>query len=133
MLEQDTGQSAFALRKLLGLINFEPIYPDIGKPDNIVKTSLNALAIVTPLTDLENADNGADSYLWWAWTVRIRTIAKIPIEVNLLNTAHQPVYQKIANTSLHLRELGFSNRKIAECLSVDEQTVAKAIQWINSD
>lgn len=61
------------------------------------------------------------------------TIAKIPIEVNLPNTAHQPVYQKIANTSLHLREFGFSNRKIAECLSVDEQTVAKAIQWINSD
>ena len=66
---------------------------------------------------------------WWTWTVRIRTIAKLPIEVDLLNTAQEPIYQKIANKSLHLRELGFSNRKIAEHLNVDEKTVAKAITW----
>ena len=66
---------------------------------------------------------------WWTWTVRIRTIAKLPIEVNLLNTAQEPIYQKIANKSLHLRELGFSNGKIAEHLNVDEKTVAKAITW----
>ena len=58
---------------------------------------------------------------WWTWTVRIRTIAKLPIEVNLLNTAQEPIYQKISNKSLHLRELGFSNRKIAEHLNVDEK------------
>ena len=54
------------------------------------------------------------------WTVRIRTIAKLPIEVNLLNTAQGPIYQKIANKSLHLNELGFSNRKIASHLNVNE-------------
>ena len=73
---------------------------------------------------------------WWTWTVRIRTIAKLPIEVNLLNTAQEPIYQKIANKSLHLRELGFSNRKIAEHFNVDEKTVAKAMTWMvekNSD
>ena len=67
LLEQNTGQSALALRKLLGPIKFEPTYPDIGKPYYVTQTSLNALAIVAPLTDLGNADNGADSYLWWRW------------------------------------------------------------------
>ena len=67
LLEQNTGQSAIALRRLLGSIKFEPTYPDIGKPYYVVKTSLNALAIVTQLTDFGNADNGADSYLWWRW------------------------------------------------------------------
>ena len=70
------------------------------------------------------------------WTVRIRTIAKLPIEVNLLNTAQGPIYQKIANKSLHLNELGFSNRKIASHLNVNKKTVAKSITWMvdqNSD
>ena len=67
LLEQNTGQSALALRKLLGPIKFEPTYPDIGKPYYVAQTSLNALAIVAPLADLGNADNGADSYLWWRW------------------------------------------------------------------
>ena len=31
-LEQKIGQTAIALRKLLGSIKFEPTYPDIGKP-----------------------------------------------------------------------------------------------------
>ena len=73
---------------------------------------------------------------WWTWTVRIRTIAKIPIEVNLLNIVQEPTYQIIASKSLHLKELGFSNRKIANHLNVDEKTVAKAITWMvekNSD
>ena len=127
LLEQNTGQSDPALRKLLGLIKFEPTYPDIGKPYYVAQTSLNALAILAPLTDLRIADNGADSYLWWIWTERIRTISKISIQVDLLNTVKEPVYQKIAGKSLHLKQLGLSNRKIAKHLSVDEKTVAKAI------
>ena len=73
---------------------------------------------------------------WWTWTVRIRTVAKIPVEVNLLNIAQEPIYKKIASKSLHLKELGFSNRKIASHLNVDEKTVAKSITWMidqNSD
>ena len=68
---------------------------------------------------------------WWTWTVRIRTIAKIPIEVNLHNTAQLPVYQKIAKKSLHFRELGINNCKIANYLNVDEKTVRRAIQWLS--
>ncbi len=67
LLEQNTGQSAIALRNLLGPINFKPTYPDIGKPYYVAKTEFNSLAITTPLTDLTSADNGADSYLWWRW------------------------------------------------------------------
>ena len=92
LLEQKTGQSAIALRKLLGPITFEPTYPDIGKPYYVVNSEINALEITTPLTDLVSADNGADSYLWWTWTVRIRTVAK---------------------KALHSKELGLSNFKIA--------------------
>ena len=67
LLEQNTGQSAIALRNLLGPITFKPTYPDIGKPYYVAKTDINSLAITTPLTDLTSADNGADSYLWWRW------------------------------------------------------------------
>lgn len=75
-------------------------------------------------------ESGLTTLRWWTWTERIRTIANIPVEVKLLNTVQEPVYQKIVNKSLHLKELGFSNRKIAKHLNVDEKTVAKAIQWL---
>ena len=67
LLKQNTGQSAMALRKLLGPITFEPTYPDIGKPYYVVKSGINALKITTPLSNLISADKGADSYLWWRW------------------------------------------------------------------
>ena len=67
---------------------------------------------------------------WWTWTVRIRTIAELSIEVNLLRTEREPIFQKISKRSLHLKELGLSNRKIANHLNVDEKTVAKAITWM---
>ena len=38
LLEQNTGQSTLALRRLLGSIKFEPTYPDIGKPYYIAQT-----------------------------------------------------------------------------------------------
>ena len=102
-------------------------------PYYVVKTSLNALAIVAPLTDLGIADNGADSYLWWTWAVRIRTVTEIQIRVPLVDNSLPPVYQEIAKKCLQLKELGLSNRKIALHLLVDEKTEAKAINWIDVD
>ena len=67
---------------------------------------------------------------WWTWTVRIRTVAKVPIQVNLLDSFREPIYQKIAKKSLQFHELGFSYCKIAKLLNVDEKTVAKAVNWI---
>ena len=86
LLEQNTGQSALALRKLLGPINFELTHPDIGKPYYVAQTSFNTLVIVAPLTDLGNADKGADSYLWWTWSQCIRTISLLPFKFTILNT-----------------------------------------------
>ena len=67
---------------------------------------------------------------WWTWTVRIRTVAKVPIQVNLLDSIREPIYQRIAKKSLQFHELGFSFCKIAKLLNVDEKTVAKAVNWI---
>jgi orotate phosphoribosyltransferase-like protein len=41
-----------------------------------------------------------------------------------------PVYQRIATKALHLRELGLSDRVIAQRLSVSDKTVGKAIRWL---
>lgn len=92
LLKQKTGQSAMVLRNLLGPITFEPTYPDIGKPYYVVNTGIKALTITAPLTDLASSDNGPDSYLWWTWTVRIRTVANVPIQVNLLDSFRIRVY-----------------------------------------
>ena len=85
LLEQNTGQSDLALQKLLGPITFEPTYPDIGKPYYVAQTSLNALAIVVPLTEFGNTNNGANSYLWWTWSQRIRTLSALPFEVEIFS------------------------------------------------
>ena len=64
------------------------------------------------------------------WTEISRTIAQINLTATILTETRQPIYQGIARKSLHLKELGFSNRKIAIRLCVDEKTVAKAIRWV---
>lgn len=76
-----------------------------------------------------HADKGADSYVWWTWTVRIRTIAMTPFQCVLTGITEEPIYQLIAKKALHLNELGLSNYRIAELLNVNDKTVAKAIRW----
>ena len=66
----------------------------------------------------------------WTWTERIRTVAKVPIKEYLLDSSGVLIYQLTAAKSLQYHELGFSYRKIAIFLNVDEKTVAKAINWI---
>ena len=68
--------------------------------------------------------------LEWTRTQRIRTAGALPLEVALLDTAERPVYQRIASKALHLRELGLSDRVIAQRLGVSDKTVGKAIQWL---
>jgi hypothetical protein len=46
--------------------------------------------------------------------------------VSLLDTSPPPVYQRIAQKALHLRELGLSDAAIARRLDVSDKTVAKA-------
>ena len=48
----------------------------------------------------------------------------------LTETEERPVHQRIATKALHLRELGLSDRVIAQRLGVSDKTVGKAIRWL---
>jgi len=67
---------------------------------------------------------------WWRRTQRIRTFAELAFEVALLETMGPPRYQQIAEKALHLNQLGFSNKAIARHIGVDDETVAKALNWV---
>jgi len=53
-----------------------------------------------------------------------------PFEVALVDTEERPADQRIATKALHLRELGLSDRVIAQRLGVSDKTVGKAIRWL---
>ena len=112
LLAQKTGQSAIALRKLLGPIAFEPTCPDIGKPYYVVNAKLNALAITAPLTDLVCAYKGVDSYLWWTQTQLIRTLGSLPISITIIAPKEKIMYQQIGNVCLHLQEFGHNHYRL---------------------
>lgn len=57
-------------------------------------------------------------------------MARVTVEVVLLETEPRPVYQQVARKALHLRELGLSYCAIAKRLEVDDKTVAKAVRWL---
>ena len=65
LLELNTGESAIVLRKLLGPMNLEAQYPDLGKPYYIAHSLINVLAITEPLSDSKNLDNSPNSFQWW--------------------------------------------------------------------
>ena len=111
-------------------IALKAVYLDIGKPYFIAQSSIDLIALFVISPSESNANDGLTTLRWWTWTVRIRTVAEIPIEIFLVDNSSLPIYQQIANQSLHLKELGLSNRKIAEHLHVDEKTTAKAIAWL---
>ena len=66
LLELNTGESALALRKLLGPMKLEAQYPDQGKPYYVAHSSVNALALTEPLSGEKFLDNGSNSFRWWA-------------------------------------------------------------------
>jgi len=70
------------------------------------------------------------SGIWWTRTQRIRTVARVPVEVALLDVETRPLYQQVARKAMHLSELGLSYCAIARRLEVDDKTVAKAVRWL---
>ena len=67
---------------------------------------------------------------WWTRSQRIRTLAEIPFEAAILDTAPAPVYQQIAAKALQLQQLGMSILAIAKRLGVTDKTVTKAVEWL---
>ena len=66
LLEQNTTQSALALREVLGPISLEAKYPDIGKPYYVAHSSLDALAIMNSQSKQKEWDKGSSVLRWWA-------------------------------------------------------------------
>jgi transcriptional regulator with XRE-family HTH domain len=48
----------------------------------------------------------------------------------IVDRAEEPVYLRIAEKAKYLRELGMSDRAIAEALGVSAKTVAKALTFV---
>ena len=66
LLEQNTTQSALALREVLGPITLEAKYPDIGKPYYVAHSSLDAIAIVNSQSNTDEWDKSSSVLRWWA-------------------------------------------------------------------
>jgi hypothetical protein len=119
------------LRKLLGPITLVPKKVDIGRPYCVAKTSLDALVLLEKPPSEDSSDSGSNSYVWWRRTQRIRTASGVSLEIVLLEMEELPLYQQIARTVAHLRDLGLSLASIARRLEVDDKTVAKAVRWLH--
>jgi len=55
----------------------------------------------------------------------------MPVEIPILETRQPPVYQQIAGTAKHLRELGMTHPEIGEQLGVDRWRIGKAVRWLH--
>ena len=105
VLEQNTAQSAQALRHVLGPKKGEPTYPEIGKPNYVAHGSIIALAIIEPMLNSKSMDNGSNLCQWWARKERIRTFAEIPFQIDFHQLGKRSLYQELAATALHLTQL----------------------------
>jgi hypothetical protein len=123
VLAQRTARSA--LRSLLGPIRMELVNrpPPLPRPHDPRRPRLN-----------RNAPRGCGGrFLRWTRTQRIRTAAAIPVEVVIADAGSTPAFLRIAAKAAHLRELGMSDRAIAQALDVSDKTVAKAIDATRRD
>ena len=67
--------------------------------------------------------------IWWTRSQRIRTLAEMPFEVPIVDVEPAPLYQRVSQQAAHMQRFGLSLACIARKLSVDDETVAKAIRW----
>ena len=66
---------------------------------------------------------------WWTRHDSIRTRARVPRETALRRVGEPPIYQRIAPRAAWLRDLGYPDTLIAQCIGVTDKTVAKALRW----
>src|SRR4029453_6019468 len=66
--------------------------------------------------------------VWWTRSQPIRTVAQLPLYVDLPHTVPSFLYLQIAENTSKLRRLGMSGCAIARALKADDKTVAKALR-----
>ena len=85
VLEQNTAQSAEALRQVLGPIRMEATYPETGKPFYTAHTSISTLAIINKPTNSESFQKK------FGYVALVGTVA---IQANLLSVAVSDNYSR---------------------------------------
>ncbi len=67
----------------------------------------------------------------WLWTrsERLRTLAALPLDVELRDVPTTPVYQRIAAEAAAMRDGGVRVAAIARHFGVDHHMVDKALGW----
>jgi len=93
------------------------------------ESELDTLALVEFETGLPGGKAGSNSLRKWSRSQTIRTAARQPFSVAILETSEPPAYQRIAAEAHHLHRLGLSSAKIAAALGVSGPTARKAIHW----
>jgi len=66
---------------------------------------------------------------WRAPSERIRTASEIPIEVDLRDEDAVPIYMKISEKVLHLRQLGMTFTNICERMGINRWMALRAVRW----
>ena len=65
LLERRTEASGLVLRRLLGRMVLEPVYPEQGAPYYVARTALDVLVLLEPLGSDPGSESGANSFGWW--------------------------------------------------------------------
>ncbi len=78
--------------------------------------------------------SGRESVRDWVRTrtQRLRTLARLRIDVELRDPLMAPVYQRIGAQAAEMRRRGRPFRAIAEHFKVDDHTAAKAVRWFRA-
>ena len=85
VLRQNTVQSVEALRQVLGPIQMEATYPELGKPYYTAHSSINTLAIIDNPNESKVSQKSSDTLRWWARLECSRTLSRIPFQIELVN------------------------------------------------
>ena len=78
---------------------------------------------------LDAADDEGEEQLTLTRSQRLRTLAALPLRVELRDPPTTPVYQCIAAEAAVMRDRGVTVAAIARHFGVDDHTAAKAIRW----
>ena len=93
------------MRRLLFPIRLEPVKPAAGRPYFVARTALDVLALLDDPESDDSWDSGAKSLRWWTHSQRLRTLAQMPLEVELRGPVKTPIFRVIAQPK-------FTNHKL---------------------